>query len=135
MSINFFNTFLHVMIFVIHGIKYWPTEIFHAQDFVSFYCVLIIMPDIQLNFIIVRIFMILRKELNAIFFFARELKAIFMTVVIFVINAILVVNLPCPFGDSYQSSMFILSESNLRGIHDNNPRQYLLSGCQVNFAE
>jgi hypothetical protein len=48
------------------------------------------------------------------------LKLIFMTVVIFVINAILVVNLPCLFGDSYRSSMFILSESNLRGIHDNN---------------
>jgi hypothetical protein len=78
--------------------------------------------------------MILRKELNVIFF-ARELKAIFMTIVIFVINVILAINLPCPFGDSYPSSMFILSESNLCGIHDNNPRQYLSSGCQVNFAE
>jgi hypothetical protein len=68
MSVNLFNTFLHVMAFVIHGIKYWPTEIFHAQDLVSFYCVLIIMPNIQVNFITVRIFVILRKELNAIFF-------------------------------------------------------------------
>jgi hypothetical protein len=68
-------------------------------------------------------------------FFARELKAIFMTIVIFVINAILAVNLPYPFGDSYQSSMFILPESNLHGILDNNPHQYLSSGCQVNFAE
>jgi hypothetical protein len=54
-------------------------------------------------------------------FFVRKLKAIFMTAVIFVINAILAVNLPCPFGNSYRSSMFILSGSNLRGIHDNNP--------------
>jgi hypothetical protein len=111
MSVNFFNTFLLVMAFVIHGIKYWPAEIFHVQDLVSFYLVLIIMPDIRLNFITVKFFMILRKELNAIFF-ARELKAIFMTVIIFVINAILAVNLPCPFGDSYRSSMFLLSESN-----------------------
>jgi hypothetical protein len=71
MSVNFFNTFLHVMAFVIHGIKYWPTKIFHAQDLVSFYHVLIIMPDIRLNFITVGFFMILRKELNAIFFCER----------------------------------------------------------------
>jgi hypothetical protein len=68
MSINFCNTFLNVMAFVIHGIKYWLAEIFHAQDLVSFYRVLIIMTDIRLNFITVRIFMILRKELNVIFF-------------------------------------------------------------------
>jgi hypothetical protein len=113
------------MAFVIHGIKYWMTEIFHMQDIVSFYRVLIIMPDIRLNFIIVGIFMILRKELHATF----------MTVVIIVINPILAVNLPCPFGDSYCSCMLILFESNLRGIHDNNPHQYLSSGCQVNFSE
>jgi hypothetical protein len=71
MSVNFFNTFLLVMAFVIHGIKYWPAEIFHVQDLVSFYLVLIIMPDIRLNFITVEFFMILRKELNAIFFCER----------------------------------------------------------------
>jgi hypothetical protein len=36
MCVNIFNIFLHVMTFVINGIKYCLTEIFHAQALVLF---------------------------------------------------------------------------------------------------
>jgi hypothetical protein len=45
MSVNIFNIFLHVMAFVKNGIKYYLTEIFHAQALVSFYRQLRIMSD------------------------------------------------------------------------------------------
>jgi hypothetical protein len=45
MCVNIFNIFLHVMAFVINGIKYHLTEIFHAQSLISFYRQLRIMLD------------------------------------------------------------------------------------------
>jgi hypothetical protein len=45
MSVNILNIFLHVMAFVINGIKYCLTEISHAQALDSSYHQLRIMPD------------------------------------------------------------------------------------------
>jgi hypothetical protein len=51
----------------------------------------------------------------------NDLSVTFVPLRIIVYPAILVVNLLCRIADSYQPSMFILSESNLRGTHGTNP--------------
>jgi hypothetical protein len=67
------------------------------------------------------------------YFLTTSATSSFVSLEIFVYPAILSVSLPCLFADSYWFSMFILSESNFRGTHGNNPREYPLSGCQVNL--
>jgi hypothetical protein len=52
----------------------------------------------------------------------NELPMIFEPFGIIVYPAILAVNLPYQIANWYSSSMFILSESNLRGTHGTNPR-------------
>jgi hypothetical protein len=61
-------------------------------------------------------------------YFINISASFFVSLRIFVYPAILSVSVRCLFSDSYQSSMFIISESNFCGTHGNNPREYPLSG-------
>jgi hypothetical protein len=63
----------------------------------------------------------------------NKLHVTFMSLRIIVYLVILAFNLSCLLTDSYRSSMFILSESNLCGTHGINSRQKPLSGCQMNL--
>jgi ribosomal protein S8E len=53
----------------------------------------------------------------------NKLSATFVSLGVIVYSAIIVVNLSWRFADSYRSSMLMLSESNLCGTNDINPRQ------------
>jgi hypothetical protein len=57
-------------------------------------------------------------------YFVNILTSFFVLLRIFVYPVILSVSVRCLFPDSYQSSMFIISESNFRGTHGNNPHEY-----------
>jgi hypothetical protein len=61
-------------------------------------------------------------------YFVNISASFFVSLRIFVYSVILSISVHCLFPDSYQSSMFIISESNFRGTHGNNPREYPSSG-------
>jgi hypothetical protein len=56
------------------------------------------------------------------------LASFFVSLRIFVYPTILSISVRCLFPESYQSSMFIISESNFCGTDGNNPREYPSSG-------
>jgi hypothetical protein len=62
-------------------------------------------------------------------YFANISASFSVSLRIFVYLAILSVSVCCLlFPDSYQSSMFIISESNFRGTHGNSPCEHPSSG-------
>jgi uncharacterized membrane protein len=63
-----------------------------------------------------------------------ELPVTFVSLGIIVYLAILAINLPGRFVDSYRPYMLIVSESNLHGSHVTNPCQYPSSDCQVKLS-
>jgi hypothetical protein len=61
-------------------------------------------------------------------YFVNISASFFLSLGIFVYSVILFISVCFLFPDSYQSSMFIISESNFCGTHGNNPREYPSSG-------
>jgi hypothetical protein len=57
-------------------------------------------------------------------YFINISASFFVSVEIFVYPTILSISVRCLFSDSYWSFVLIISESNFRDTHGNNPREY-----------